>query len=218
MRYGSSHHTGGHWTLGTGQLVYRARRVQTLPHGPDTTQHCAPCSGSAPAADIMSPSCSPVFRHRRLSANCYCHCHMDLGLGACLWQSAVLLSPVVSLLLYCLTLPLRLATNRATPVQRGDWRQARWVRGCRGLALRMSPDRPGAVPMWQLWAGKVCQDTATITFIDHSRSNKFASVITGRLCSKAHFWHWACKHSDSAISIIMNFELKTFQIIKWKIL
>ena len=86
--------------------------------------------------------------------------------------------------------------------------------GCRGLALRMSPDRPGAVPMWQLWAGKVCQDTATITFIDHSRSNKFASVITGRLCSKAHFWHWACKHSDSAISIIMNFELKTFQIIK----
>ena len=74
--------------------------------------------------------------------------------------------------------------------------------GCRGLALRMSPDRPGAVPMWQLWAGKVCQDTATITFIDHSRSNKFASVITGRLCSKAHFWHWACKHSDTAISLI----------------
>ena len=68
--------------------------------------------------------------------------------------------------------------------------------------------------MWQLWAGKVCQDTATITFIDHSRSNKFASVITGRLCIKAHFWHWACKHSDSAISLIMNFELKTFQIIK----
>ena len=31
----------------------------------------------------------------------------------------------------------------------------------------------GALPMWQLWAGKVCQDTATITFIDHSRSNKF---------------------------------------------
>ena len=34
-------------------------------------------------------------------------------------------SGIIALLLYCLTLPLRLATNRATPVQRGDWRQAR---------------------------------------------------------------------------------------------
>ena len=178
MRYWASHHTGGHWTLGTRQLVYRARRVQTLPHGPDTTQHCAPCSGSAPAADIMSPSCSPVFRDRRLG-----HLLLSLSHGPRSGSMFVTVCrPAVTSGIIVVVLP-NLALEAGN--QPGNSGAARGLApgpvsaGCRGLALRMSPDRPGAVPMWQLWAGKVCQDTATITFIDHSRSNKFASVITG---------------------------------------
>ena len=181
MRYGASHHTGGHWTLGSWCTEHGEYKHCRMVPTPLNTAH------PAVALHLLQTSCHHHAHQCSDTGDTQqtvsCYCRMDLGLGACLWQSAVLLSPVVSLLLYCLTLPLRLATNRATPVQRGDWRQARWVRGCRGLALRMSPDRPGAVPMWQLWAGKVCQDTATITFIDHSRSNKFASVITGRLCT-----------------------------------
>ena len=184
MRYGASHHTGGHWSLALGSWCTE--------HG--EYKHCrmvpTPLNTAHPAValHLLQTSC---HHHAHQCSNTGDHTISKLSLSLSHGPRTgsmfvTVCCPAVTSGIIVVVLP-NLALEAGN--QPGNSGAARGLApgpvsaGCRGLALRMSPDRPGAVPMWQLWAGKVCQDTATITFIDHSRSNKFASVITGRLCT-----------------------------------